>query len=130
MSIEADNAIKHQIETRLQNQQLPCAVAFDIAGELEATAAEVGQAANLLGVKLSKCQLGLFGYSPEKKIVTPQDLQHDVLTTALPDYLENGRLSCFRAWALAEHCKLARLDISRYCEAHGIKISNCQLGAF
>jgi hypothetical protein len=64
--------IKDQIDRRAKNNALPCALAFKIADELNVSAAEVGKTADLLEIMLVKCQLGLFGYSPEKKIVKPQ----------------------------------------------------------
>ena len=61
--------IKDQIDRQTKNNALPCALAFKIADELNVSAAEVGKTADLLEILLVKCQLGLFGYSPEKKIV-------------------------------------------------------------
>lgn len=40
--------------------KLPCAVAHELAKRLQVPIAQVGQAANDLEVKITKCQLGCF----------------------------------------------------------------------
>ena len=47
--------------------ELPCALAFDIAGKNNVAPKEVGVALDVLNIRLTKCQLGLFGYQPKKK---------------------------------------------------------------
>jgi hypothetical protein len=52
------------------------------------------------------------------------------LAEAIEAALEQGRLPCRAAWALAERFKLRKMAVSGACEALGIKIKPCQLGAF
>ena len=49
--------IKDHIIRQTKNNELPCAVAFKIAAELNVSAAEVGKTADLLELMLIKCQL-------------------------------------------------------------------------
>ena len=44
----------------------------------------------------------------------------------------NGRkkLPCAEAFRLAEQFGVGKLEIRRICDAHNIRISNCQLGCF
>lgn len=39
-------------------------------------------------------------------------------------------LTCPQAFAIAEKHKIPKMEISEYCNAHGIKIRGCQLGCF
>jgi hypothetical protein len=83
-----------------------------------------------LGIRLVKCQLGLFGYSPEKKIVQAAPAAEPAMETAIREKLENGRLTCRRAWEIAMAFQLPKMAVSAACEALQIKIKPCQLGAF
>ena len=112
------------------NGEIPCAAAHKTAGDLKVTTAEVGFTADLLEMRIVKCQLGLFGYVPEKKIVRPAEKVSQDLEGAILESLDNGRLSCRSAWDIAEKFGTGRMQVSSACEALKIKISSCQLGAF
>ena len=125
-----DGAIKAEILNSSQNNELPCAVAFDISNQLQVSPDEVGKTADLLNFKLIKCQLGLFGYQPENRIVKPQQTIKPELKDAILTALEDGRLSCKIAWNIASRLAVSKLDVSCACEGMGIKIKRCQLGGF
>jgi len=125
-----DILIKDEIFKKAENNEVPCAVAFEIAKELQVSTDTVGMNVDMLNFKLTKCQLGLFGYYPQKKMVKPQDLENQDLNDVLTDALVDGRLSCKSAWDIASSFKVNKMKVSGACEAMGIKIKNCQLGAF
>ena len=127
---QPDPAITQEIQVRLRKDALACAVAFDIAGKLGCTPAEVGRTADLLHVSLVKCQLGLFGYKPQKKIVDSRMPQEPALGDAIRDGLVDDRLPCKTAWRIAAQFGVPKMTVSSACEALGIKIKPCQLGAF
>ena len=129
-STRLNEEIKNQIKRRAKNSELPCAVAFKIAAELNVSPAEVGKTADLLEVMLTKCQLGLFGYTPEKKIVRPEAAENPDLTSAIQDARVGGNLSCENAWEIARRFDVSKMKISSVCEQLKIKIKPCQLGAF
>jgi hypothetical protein len=118
------------IRANLRDRMLPCAVAFKIAGEHQVPPLEVGKAADALEIPLAKCQLGLFGYKPEKKIVKAQTEAPQALLDALKAARENDRLPCAAAWQIAGQFKMTKMMVSAVCEGHAIKIRPCQLGAF
>jgi hypothetical protein len=127
---QPDPAISQEIQMRLRKDALACAVAFDIAGKLGCTPAEVGRTADLLQISLVKCQLGLFGYKPQKKIVDSRMPQEPALGDAIRDGLVDDRLPCKTAWRIAAQFGVPKMTVSSACEALGIKIKPCQLGAF
>jgi hypothetical protein len=61
--------ITEAVKKRSRQGALTCPLAFKIAGELAVAPGEVGKAMDLLEINIVKCQLGLFGYSPVRKIV-------------------------------------------------------------
>jgi hypothetical protein len=127
---QIDPAIRESLARSVEKGELACAVAFRMADELQKPPSAIGEAADLLGIRLVKCQLGLFGYTPEKKIVKAATVIEPGLEDAIRRGLEDGRLPCRTAWSLATAFKLSRMGVSAACEALGIKIGPCQLGAF
>ncbi|MBW2407313.1 MAG: hypothetical protein JRF17_08085 [Deltaproteobacteria bacterium] len=125
-----DALIKNEILKQTQNEKIPCAVAFQIAETLKILPETVGKTADLMNFKLTKCQLGLFGYPPQKKIVKPlENIKIDV-KDAVSHALVQGRLSCKDAWDIASRLHVSKITVSDVCETMGIKIKSCQLGAF
>ena len=125
-----DKSIKDEILKLTKNEKIPCAVAFEIAKTLQMSPETVGKTADLMNFKLIKCQLGLFGYQPQKKIVKFQDSIKVDVKDAVSDALVQGRLSCKRAWDIASRLNVSKMTVSGACEAMGVKIKDCQLGAF
>lgn len=125
-----DPAVEKEIVKRSKNEEISCAVAFEIVKDNQISPAEVGKTIDLMNYKLVKCQLGLFGYKPKKKIVKPQDTIHRELQKAIQTALVNDQLSCERAWQIADQHQVRKMTVSSACETIGIKIKPCQLGAF
>jgi hypothetical protein len=125
-----DRSIRDLIIKREQSGELPCAVAFEIAKDLGVSPVEVGKNVDLLNFGLVKCQLGLFGYHPKKKIVKSLPTVAQDLKDAIREALVEGRLPCEKAWSIASRLKVPKMKVSGACEAMEIKIKPCQLGAF
>jgi hypothetical protein len=122
--------IINAVKDRGRDGELPCAVAFTIAKDHNVPPAEVGAAADLTQTQINKCQLGLFGYKPEKTIAKPAESVPSPLEEAIRKALVNGRLPCESAWKIAEKLDVTKIGVCSACEALKIKISNCQLGTF
>lgn len=125
-----DLSIKNEILRRTKDENVPCAVAFEIAEALQVSPKEVGKTADLMNFKLTKCQLGLFGYQPQKKIVKHQGRIDEKLKDAISQSLSLGKLPCKDAWEIASRLNTGKMAVSGTCETMGIKIKDCQLGAF
>ena len=69
--------LEEAIRKSLKEEKLPCAVAFKVAGEQGVPPSEVGDLATDLDIRVSHCQLGLFGYGPKAqglhKILKPAE---------------------------------------------------------
>ena len=125
-----DPLIKEKMTARVKGSELPCAVAFKLAEDLNQPPAEIGKTADLLEFQLVKCQLGLFGYKPEKKIITPKLPVDPKLEDAIREALVDGKLSCEHAWDIALNLGIPKMKVSAACEGLNVKIKPCQLGAF
>lgn len=119
------------VAEKADNGTLTCAAAFSIAADLKVPPEEVGFAADVRSAKIVKCQLGLFGYGPEKKKVKPAaEAVPPALKQAIEGALDHGRLRCAVAWRIAEELRIPKMEVSSACETMKIKISSCQLMAF
>ncbi|HOD35234.1 MAG TPA: hypothetical protein PLR20_06545 [Syntrophales bacterium] len=118
------------VKKRAQKGEITCAIAFNIAEAVNVTPAEIGFTMDRLEVPIKKCQLGLFGYSPISRIIQKAETVSEELEGAIRKAMTDGRLSCEALWKIAKEFKIARIRVSAACEKLGIKISNCQLGAF
>jgi hypothetical protein len=125
-----DPGIRDFLQKRCRTGDLSCAEAFHFADQLGISPADVGKYADRLKIRLTKCQLGLFGYTPEKKIVKPAAEVNDTLKAAIEGAMVDERLPCAAAWDIAAQAGISKMALSAVCEALGIKVKPCQLGAF
>ncbi len=125
-----DPELADALRAKSPDGRIGCAQAFDTARSTGRSPAVVGKALDDLEIRITRCQLGLFGYTPNKKVVEPAgealpDIEKDVLAA-----LVNNALPCGRAWEIASLHRTPKMTVSAVCERLGIKISPCQLGAF
>jgi hypothetical protein len=123
-------AIAEKVKEKASGDEMTCAAAHGIAEALRVSPAEVGATLDLLEKRIVKCQLGLFGYSPKKRIVEPAESVPETLEEAIRSNLANERLPCATSWKLAEEMGLSKMEMGSACEALEVKVSPCQLGAF
>lgn len=128
-----DERIVKAIREKSPEGELACAVAEKIAKELNVPLSEVGITADLMEVKIKKCQLGLFGWGNKPnhgKDIQPANYVPNDIKVALEEVAESGRVSCASVWAIADRLGKERKAISTACETLGLKIRGCQLGTF
>ena len=112
---------------------LACGMGEKISKELKVDISEVGITADLLEVKIKKCQLGLFGWG--RKPNHGKDIHAAAwvsveIKSALEKEAEKGRITCAALWVIADRLGTGRKALAAVCETLGIKIRACQLGAF
>lgn len=127
---KVEDSLREEVLQAAKENNVACMAAEEIAGRKGVTIGEVGIALDILNINIIECQLGLFGYSPQKKIVQPAKEIASDLKQAINDAMSDGRLPCAAAWAIAKQLNLPRMKVSAACEALQIKIKPCQLGAF
>ena len=118
------------LKEKIKDGHISCAAAHGVAERLACSPADIGQALDLMEVRLSRCQLGLFGYHPENRIVKKADEWDAGLEADIRAALRDGRLPCQDAWAIARRWQVSRQSVANVCEALAIKVRPCQLGAF
>jgi hypothetical protein len=119
---------------RLKDGYLPCAAAHELAGLFGLNPLQVGQAADEAEIRISHCQLGLFGYGPKSegkhKIVHAMDEVPEQLAARLRAAAGEDGITCAAIWQIADELGYLRLEASSAVEAMGLRVSRCQLGCF
>lgn len=127
---EVDEKVAQAVKQHASEGEISCASAFQVAEDLEVPPEEVGFTIDVSEIRIVKCQLGLYGYRPKKKAIEPAESVPPNLEKAIRGSLLNDRLPCTASWKIAESQGLPKMAVASACEALGIKISPCQLGAF
>ena len=127
--------LEEAIRNVLRNDQLPCAVAFRVAEEQGVPPGEAGDLATELDIRISHCQLGLFGYGPKEqglhKILKPAETVSDELQVALQSRVtDDGKITCADVWAVAEALGIAKMEAAAAIETMGLRLTHCQLHCF
>lgn len=125
-------AIAEAIAVKEKEGSITCAAAHTIARKAGCDPSVVGINIDLLEKRIRRCQLGLFGYGVKnKKAVKPASMVAAPLKRAIRKAMGGkGHLGCLSAWNLAQQQGLTKLELASACEAMGVKIKTCQLGAF
>jgi hypothetical protein len=126
------NALRDRLRESATNDDLPCALAHQLATSCAVPPRVVGETADSLGIRITHCQLGLFGYDTfgEKRwtrrlTAISTELERDVRQACT-----DGRLTCAAAWLLADERGLPRLLLGSVAETLDVRICDCQLGCF
>lgn len=126
--------IAARIRLHPQAGRLPCAVAHYIAAELGVAPGQVGETANEIEVKITQCQLGLFGYAkkgkPAYKILSSMEPVPEELARALHEAAADGRIPCLKLWQIAEEQGISRHEVGNAADTLRLQIRPCQLGCF
>jgi hypothetical protein len=129
-----DERLHQAMSKRLEDGKLPCNRAFAIARSLGLDPFAVGLAADEASIRISRCQLGLFGYGPKAegkhKIVHAMDEVPERLAARLRAEAEAGNITCAAVWRVADALHYGRFKTSSAVEAMGLRVSHCQLGCF
>jgi hypothetical protein len=125
--------IARMVREKSPGGKIACVTCEKISKELEVEISEVGITADLLEIKIKKCQLGLFGYGKKPnhgKEIQAADSVSDEMKCAIEEAAENGKVTCAALWTIADRLGTKRKEVSAACETLKLKIRECQLGTF
>ncbi len=125
-----DPSLADELTARAQDGKITCTAAHELATERGVEPSEVGKTADLLEYRIVECQMGLFGYYPDKRIVRPAEHVPNELQRRLSEIAADGCITCAECWSLAQKLGVEKMAVSSACESLKLKIKSCQLGAF
>jgi hypothetical protein len=133
---EMEAAVQNQLRSNLDEEgQIHCDAAHRIAEELGVEPLYVGEQADEIEIRISRCQLGLFGYAqlkgmPGFRLVKKLDAPPEAASAAVRKSAKQGLISCLTLWRLAGRHGLTKGDMGNIAETLELKITPCQLGCF
>jgi hypothetical protein len=124
--------LESAVLSTLRDGRLPCSFAFRLAEKQDWTPAQVGTEANRLDVRISRCQLGLFGYDSfrQKRLVQQLAEVPGDVTVSLRAAAVDSQIACAALWRIAEEHGLPRIAIACAAETLELRVTPCQLGCF
>ena|SRR5271157_4216850 len=126
--------LQDRVRKAANDNQLSCVLAHNLAGKWGVMPEALGAAAREIGIRIIRCQIGLFGYGPKGtpsyRVVQAADNIPKGLTVEVHAELVDGRLPCRAAWALAQRSGLTYRQMGDVVVALGLKVKPCQLGQF
>ena len=126
-----DATVADALAKKAPDFRISCSSAHDIAATWGRLPAEVGKTADLLEYRIIECQMGLFGYSPQKRLVKPATNIPVDLQAAIETRVYDGNIiDCSACWEVAQQLGLPRTTVANACQGLGLKVKNCQIGAF
>ena len=128
-SVNNTNDINEIVKAAAIDGHISCTRAIELSNETGFTPAEIGSAMNDNKIRITHCQLGLFGHAG-KKPVKPAETVDKKIEDSIKSNLDNGRISCKMVWQIADEMRIKRFDMACACEKMNIRINKCQLGAF
>ncbi len=125
-----DNSIAEKIQAGSRENRLPCSVAFKLSETLGVSKSEIGHYADYLNLKLSLCQIGLFGHGDRKKQVKTIDSPDPKTLEKIETLNQDGTVSCEDVFRIANELGTDLRNVGNVCQTINIKIKQCRLGAF
>jgi hypothetical protein len=133
--LKPDETIAAAIRARLEAGRLTCSAAFAVAEEVGCPPAAVGEAADVLTIRLTRCQLGLFGFPGHAKGWEAAGVASLPVAEGLEQAIREheggqGNVACEDLWIVAARFGASRMQVGYLADRLGIPIRPCQLGAF
>jgi len=129
-----NEAISKRSKERAHEGMMPCIAAHAVAWETGASPEKVADVLNDLDIRVSQCQLGLFGYGPKvegkSKLVRPMPAIDPHLKARLEAKAPKGVISCRAVWDIADDLRIERFVVGNTADAIGLRIMPCQLKCF
>jgi len=126
--------IAKRAQERAHDGMMPCIAAHAVAWETGARPQQVADVLNDLGIRVTQCQIGLFGYGPKaegkSKLVRSMPAIDPELKSRLEAKAPKGVISCRVIWEIAADMRIERLVVGNTADALGLRITPCQLKCF
>ncbi|MCP4970737.1 MAG: ModE family transcriptional regulator [Arcobacter sp.] len=111
------------ILTNLDNDgRLSCLKAFKVARLIGLKAIDMSDACKSIGIKISNCELGVFGK------INFKNSEEAIYCKISKNFTQGKDISCKTLWYIAQESSLRRVGST--VKNTDIQVTNCQLGCF
>jgi len=121
--IKLDETQKELVMTNLDNDgRLSCLKAFKVARLIGVKPIDMSDACKSVGIKISNCELGVFGK------INFQNAETAIYNKISQNFTQNKDISCKTLWYIAQESSLRRVgNTVKYSD---VEVTYCQLGCF
>ncbi len=125
------------------NGQLSCVKAHELAIAQAIDPQKVRELLDELGIRISRCQLGLFGHAKEKGMPGFRAARETVQTRkeegkgvseeaaeAVKQIRSGSQVTCEDLWRVGDTHGVSRFEMGCIAEFLGLSVKKCQLGCF
>ena len=121
--IKLDETQKKLVLTNLDSEgKLSCLKAFKVSRLIGVKPIEMSDACKSLGVKITNCELGVFG---KIKFQNPETA---IYSKIKQNFTQDKDVSCKTLWYIAQESSLRR--VGKTVKNSDIEVTHCQLGCF
>ncbi len=121
--IKLDGTQIDLILTNLDNDgRLSCLKAFKVARLIGLKAIDMSDACKSIGIKISNCELGVFGK------INFKNSEEAIYCKISKNFTQGKDISCKTLWYIAQESSLRRVGST--VKNTDIQVTNCQLGCF
>ena len=125
-----ERALAEELKSAAQGKGVSCPGAWDIAKKHKVARKVVGQAMDSLEIRILDCQMRCFGASKATHQELAGKQPEEPIRSAILAHLDDGRLPCAVAHALARRLKVSPGQVGDTATLMSVHISRCQLGCF
>ncbi len=125
-----DKKICEIIQAESRDGKMSCPAVLKISEKLNISKSEAGYYVDYLGLRLAKCQIGLFGHGEKGKLIRMLEDPDENIKIQIESLLEGKSLSCENVFTIAKKQNVSQVTVGSVCQSIGVKIKKCQIGAF
>jgi hypothetical protein len=121
--------LESTVKSKLKDGNLPCGIAWKIAGEAGVPKIAVGEITDRLGIRVVNCQIGCFKLEKNIHDKAPEKIDKGILKI-IEELKARDGLTCAAMHELAAKLNLTPMAVADIANARNIKVRSCQLGCF
>ena len=130
---ELNSSAAGAVKSRVQNERISCRAAHEAAAEIGVGPDIIGRTLDLLEIRITGCQLGLFGHKGggehgKAELKMPENAAE--ISRLIRQKAGNNGISCLELWLIADENGCTKPEAAAVCDDCNVNISGCQLGAF
>lgn len=118
------------VSTRVgSDSKLPCIEGWKISKEFSIEKTKIGDICKGSNIKISDCELGLFGKKKNRRDMTG-GFNGEIVEKLLKQVDTEKKISCEELWEFASKNNLSLLKAASVADEAGVKVIDCCFGCF
>jgi hypothetical protein len=130
LSKEALSQLENAVKAAVKEGYLACPAGLKVARDAGVSGLDVGAMNDMLGIRISECQIGCFKVDKTPHIGSATGPFSEEVARRVEALGEKDELTCSNVFALARELNVKPMSIAEVANVRGYKLRQCQLGCF